>query len=158
MELISDFALEQHAGPYESWGLSSRLLRNGVATDVLLPGYVLEAQYRHSRGFLFLTSWDCPFEEALDIVTTAADLKILGRKRIGAPYASYWLESHEVLNERQVLLQSKGSPEFRVTVFPRLILEARDNPGENFKLAFGNGTPIPLLWRLHALRQRFAGG
>lgn len=116
MEAIANFTLATHAGAYESWRLETEVFRDGTATGRKLPGFVLDAQYQHGDFYLFVTSWDCPFEEALEVVLTDADLRIVDRKRIGAMYSSTWLETCRVVSPNQLLLDCGSDLQVRVTV------------------------------------------
>jgi hypothetical protein len=121
MKPLNMFSFRSHSGPQESWGLESELLLNGKATGKTIPGFILEAQYRHASGYLFVTSWDCG-EDCLDVILTNEDLKGLDCKKIGAMYHSTLLESHEVLAENQVLLHCDNDFLIRVTVDNGLLL------------------------------------
>ncbi|WP_295458404.1 hypothetical protein [uncultured Thiodictyon sp.] len=116
MEAIANFTLAKHDGPYESWPLATEVFRDGVATGRKLPGFVLDAQYEHGGFYLFVTSWDCPFEESLEVVLTDSDLRIVDRKSIGVMYSSTWLEACEVVSANQLRLQCDSDRVFRVTV------------------------------------------
>jgi hypothetical protein len=131
MKPLDVFAFRAHAGPQESWGLESELLLNGKATRKIIPGFILEAQYRCASSYLFVTSWDCG-EDSLDVILTNEDLQVLDRKSIGAMYDSTWLESHEVLAENQVLLHCDNEFLIRVTIDNGLFLHQMYRELEEF--------------------------
>lgn len=66
MQSITQFSLEKHDGPYESWPRLTRLFANGVDTGKKVPGFIIEAQYQCRDGYLLITSQDCLFEESND--------------------------------------------------------------------------------------------
>ena len=93
MREITDFSLERHAGEYETWPGRSRLLRDGVPLSLTLPGYTLLRQYRTVDGYLFVTDYDCPYEEVVNFILTDKKLgRILGERSVGWMYASFWLD------------------------------------------------------------------
>ena len=132
MEATSTFSLVRHEGEYRSWPLETGLLSDGQACGMTIPGFVLEAQYRCGDQYLFITSWDCPFEESLTIVLTNAALKVIDKKSIGAMYASVWLERHEVVEPNQLLLHCDNGLQYKVTVAKRLQLERIDPTAPSF--------------------------
>ena len=119
MQEITLFSLQQHVGPYESWPRESELLRGGGKTGTQVPGYVIEAQYHHERGFLLVTSWDCPYEEAQTFLLLTPELRVLSAKTIGAAYASIWLKSHEPLDSHSVLFHCSNDITIMATVTPQ---------------------------------------
>jgi hypothetical protein len=116
MEAIKSFALAKHNGPYESWPLETEVLKTGIPTKRKLPGYILEGQFQHRDFYVFVTSWDCMFEESLEIVLTDSDLNVLDRQSIGAMYSATWLESCEVVRDEALLLQCDGGLRVHITL------------------------------------------
>lgn len=116
MNPIRRFALEQHSGPYESWPSRSHLIDAGVPTKVRVPGYNLLHQFALAAGFLLITDFDCPFEEATTFVLLAPDLKVLGTKTLGAPYASFLLDKVDVIDATSVRVVFYDDDVWRVTV------------------------------------------
>mgnify|MGYP001403052661 FL=1 len=104
MEPIASFSLARHEGPYEQWPPKTPLLFEGQPTGREIPGYVLEAQYRCSAGYLLITSQDCPFEESNDFLLLARDLHVLARTRLCAPYRSFLLHAHWPVAENALRL------------------------------------------------------
>ena len=60
MHRLNVFELAKHEGPYELWPQTTELIKDGVPTGKKIPGYIIEAQYAHTNGFVLVTSWDCP--------------------------------------------------------------------------------------------------
>jgi hypothetical protein len=119
MERVDVFSLAKHEGPYESWPLETALLNDGRPTGTRVPGYVVEAQYRHGSRYLLVISWDCPYEEAQEILLLSEEGRILSRKHVGAPYNSVWINAHnghEVIDERSVVLHSGTDLDIVVSV------------------------------------------
>jgi hypothetical protein len=104
MDEITEFSLETHAGPYETWPVKSRLLRNGQPTRASLPGYVLLHQFRVAEGFLFITDYDCPFEEMTELTLCDHNLRRLSHRSFGAPYCSYLLQGVQVVDSRRLIV------------------------------------------------------
>ena len=104
MEAIHSFSLAKHDGPYEKWPLRTRLFRDDAPTDAEVPGYVIEAQYRCDAGFLLITSFDCPFEEANEFVLLAPDLSVLATEHLGVMYGSFLLNAHWPVSDRALRL------------------------------------------------------
>jgi hypothetical protein len=103
MTPLTEFSLETHAGPYESWPLKSRLLRNGQPTRLLLWGHQLLYQFRTENGFLFITDDDCMFEEITHFTLCDSNLRRLSVRFLGAPYTSFLLHRVEWLDPKRFL-------------------------------------------------------
>lgn len=116
MKPIRRFSLEQHDGPYESWPTRSRLIDAGVITETRVPGYNLLHQFELNVGFLLVTDYDCPFEEATTFVLTGPDLRVLDTHTFGAPYASFLLDRIEVLDDRSVRAVFYDEDTWRISV------------------------------------------
>jgi hypothetical protein len=96
------FALEQHDGAYETWPLQSRLIVDGVARDVAVPGYQLLHQFELPDGYFLVTDFDCPYEEATNFVLLSCGMDILAIRSLGAMYASFLLDKLSWINDRQL--------------------------------------------------------
>jgi hypothetical protein len=127
---ISAFSLESHAGPYETWPRRTRLYFNGEFTGVSIPGFIIEAQYQLARGFLLITSQDCPFEESNDFLLLDSQFKQLAHNELLVPYGSFLLHAHWPESQNSWLLHYHESLIFRLSIqeWPlhlglRLILE-----------------------------------
>jgi len=104
MTALTEFSLEKHSGPYESWPLRSRLLRNGQPTRISLTGHQLLYQFNTEDGFLFVTDYDCPFEESTHLTLCDSNLRCLSRRFFGAPYTSFMLRKAEWLDPRRIVV------------------------------------------------------
>lgn len=111
MQPLQRFALEKHSGPYEKWPMRTRVLVDAVPHPTLaIPGYELLRQYQTDLGFVFITEYDCPFEEAVSITLVARDLsRVISNGTIGAPYATFWLEDVQWLDAQRFRLTCKGA-------------------------------------------------
>lgn len=106
---LTRFALQSHSGPYETWPSSSVLLRDDEPAGVRLPGYALLAQYETVAGLLFITDYDCPFEEATAVTLYTADLSWrLGCKQFAVPYGSWSFKALDWLDARNALIHFHG--------------------------------------------------
>lgn len=104
MQAISCFTLEKHRGPYEYWPRCSRLFKDGRDTGIAIPGYIIEAQYACSAGYLLITSHDCPSEEANDFLLLSEDFKLLARHDLAAMYRTFLLQSHSAEGDHRLIL------------------------------------------------------
>ncbi len=118
MQATARFALETHAGPYERWPSSSRLIVDGTPVDARVPGYVIDAQYRTPFGTLLVTSFDCPFEESSCFLLLDEALRIVARKELVAPYASWLLDAHWPDASGALVLHYQVGAFFRLEVMP----------------------------------------
>ena len=116
MNRLNIFELAKHEGPYESWPQTTELIKSGVATGKRIPGYSIEAQYAHTHGFVLVTSWDCPFEEAQSFLLLSHELDLLFEETIGGAYASVGMKGHEPVNENSVMVHCDGDLDILATV------------------------------------------
>ncbi|MGU7774999.1 hypothetical protein ACV229_33085 [Burkholderia sp. MR1-5-21] len=101
MNPIDRFSLETHAGPYESWPARSRVIVDGNPSGLAVSGYTLLRQYETRAGYLLVTDYDCPFEEAVTFSLVSKKLdKVLSKRTVGGAYASYWLDDVTWTDER----------------------------------------------------------
>lgn len=110
------FTLETHDGPYESWGETSALLRNGETTQLRLHGQQLLHQIECPAGFLFVTDYDCPFEEATCFTLASPALRRLSYRRFGAPYASCMLQALVLLRDGSINVLLDGGGPHKITI------------------------------------------
>lgn len=97
---IDRFTLEKYEGPYEEWPLGSRLFLDGESTGISLPGYVLLHQFETPYGYVLVTDWDCPFEEATQFALVSKQLRLLSCRWLGRPYQSFLLSRLKWINDR----------------------------------------------------------
>ncbi|MFC0350509.1 hypothetical protein [Undibacterium danionis] len=131
MKPIANFSLEQHIGPYETWPLRTRLDYDGVSTMTKIPGYQLQHQFAVKQGYLLITDWDCPFEEATSFILLNHDFRILSWRRLSLPYASFLLDQITLIDDKQLQLTFFQDDHWLLTVrawglpfvYPRLKLQ-----------------------------------
>jgi hypothetical protein len=104
MQAIDGFALAVHAGAYESWPDRTRLFFNCRDTGTALPGYRIAAQYRYADGYLLITAYDCPYEEANEFLLLDSSFRMLARRSLGEPYGTYLLHAHWPVAENALRL------------------------------------------------------
>lgn len=114
MQPIERFSLERHAGPYADWPVDSELWLDGMRTGMRVPGYVIDAQYDTPLGTLLATSFDCPFEDSNAFVLLDGDHRILARREIGTPYASWLLDTHWPESDTTLVLHYYAATFFRL--------------------------------------------
>lgn len=92
MKTIERFALQQHDGPYEKWPAKTRLIIDGQLSTLAISGFTLLRQYQTPAGYLLVTDFDCPFEEAVCFVLVSQDLDmVLSERTVGQMYSSFML-------------------------------------------------------------------
>jgi hypothetical protein len=100
MELIDRLRLAgSEAREGETWSI---LLDPATDRTAAIPGAVLEAQFAWPGGILVFTTQDAPFEEQLDLVMLAPDLRVLDRATLAAAYATGALRAAEPAGEDRV--------------------------------------------------------
>jgi hypothetical protein len=117
MQTTTRFALERHAGAYDSWPVNSRLLVDGQPSAVRVPGYTLLHQYLLPDGSqLLVTDFDCPFEEATSFVLLDRKSRLLCCRTLSIPYGSYNLEHFEWLDDRHARVGFQGDDRWLLTI------------------------------------------
>ena len=128
MEAITLFSLVTHSGAYKDWPLKTPLLLNGQPTLLAIPGFQMLHQFQLQSGdYLLITDWDCPFEEATEFLLISSDFKITARKKLGAPYVSFLLDTVEVLNNNQLKVTIFENDHFLLTIKPPNLLKSKTN-------------------------------
>jgi hypothetical protein len=123
--ITNRFALEKHAGRYESWPLKTRLLVDSTLTDVHVPGYSLLHQFSCDDGFLLITDYDCPFEEATGFTLLNADLQLAATRTLAVPYGSFLLDKIEWLDQRNLIAVFHADDRWKVSIAPRRFFSLR---------------------------------
>jgi hypothetical protein len=118
---INRFALEKHDGPYEKWPLKSRLIVDGALTKTRVSGYSLLHQFELPDGYLLVTDYDCPFEEATDFILLSRDLRVLTRRSIGGAYCSFLLDKLEWIDEYSLIATFHENDHWRISIGSRSI-------------------------------------
>ena len=108
MKSIDRFTLETHEGPYEKWPLRSRLSIDGQPTGVTLPGYQLLCQFEAPDGYVLVTDYDCPFEEATSFALVSKQLRLKSCRTVGWMYETFILERIEWQDERTFIAYIGG--------------------------------------------------
>lgn len=116
MKPVSRFTLEQHNGPYENWPTRTRIIDAGAPTRTRVPGYNLLHQFELPGGFLLITDYDCPFEEATSFLLLDADLEVVATRTLGAPYASFLLDRVQVLDDTSLLAVFYDNDAWKLTI------------------------------------------
>lgn len=116
MKPISRFTLEQHSGPYEDWPTRTLLIDGGTPTRTRVPGYNLLHQFELPMGFLLITDYDCPFEEATSFLLLDADREVRATRTLGAPYASFLLDRVQVLDDTSLLAYFYDNDAWKLTI------------------------------------------
>ena len=109
MREVTQFSLENHAGEYETWPLRSRLICGKRLLPLTLPGFSLLRQYSTIDGYLFVTDYDCQFEEKTNFILVNKDYdRILCERGIGGPYTSCLLDDLSWHDERHFIAMISG--------------------------------------------------
>ncbi len=116
METTDRYSLERHEGPYESWPLRSRLFIDGEPTAVLIPGYSLLHQVALPSGYLLVTDFDCPFEEATSFVLLDRNSRLLCCRTLSVPYGSYNLDKMAWLDDRHARITFLDDDHWSLTI------------------------------------------
>jgi hypothetical protein len=117
MQTINSFSLQAHNGEYNTWPLQTLLIKNAAPTQAYLPGYQLLHQFQLSSGeFLLITDWDCPFEEATEVLLLSTDLALIARHTFAVPYGSFNLEAIQVIDDANLKLTFYQNDCWQVTI------------------------------------------
>jgi hypothetical protein len=113
---IDRFSLEQHAGEYKDWPLRTRVLVDGEPTELFVSGYVLLHQFAVDDGYLLVTDYDCPFEEATVFALVSPDLRLLSHRTVGVAYDTFLLIGLEWTGPRELIATFNDGFRMRVTL------------------------------------------
>jgi len=131
---VDHFELAKHEGPYASWGGKSDLLLGGRKTGLRLDGYQLLHQIECSAGYLFVTDYDCPFEEMTWFTLVSPTFKRLSYRWFEAPYASCILTDLVLLKDGGINFVLDGGGPHNLAIrrwgipflFPRISIKRID--------------------------------
>ena len=112
MNRAGSFSLENHPGPYEKWPGSSRLLLGGKSIGLDLPGYALRFQTQLTFGHLFVSDYDCPYEELTSFLLVSSDFRIVSRRFL----LGVLFRSMERTDDRQWVIEFHESPRYKLTL------------------------------------------
>jgi hypothetical protein len=112
------FALEPHSGAYETWPATSRLVVNGVGRSAAVPGYALLHQFEIPDGFLLVTDFDCPFEEATCFTLVSKAMEVLATCSVGGMYASFLLDALSWIEARHLIATFHERDNWHIRILP----------------------------------------
>jgi hypothetical protein len=121
MQPVSIFSLDKHEGPYEKWPGQTRLFVCGQYSGKSVPGFVVEAQYRCSAGYLLILSQDCPFEESNDFVLLDHAFNTIAQSGLGVMYESFLIEKHWPLSDTALVLDYGNDLRYVLSIEPRFL-------------------------------------
>lgn len=110
------FDLQTHAGPYQRWPGRSRLIVDGQPHRTAVPGYVLLRQFALPEGYLLITDFDCPFEEATSFVLLDEHLRVVSHRTLSGMYTSYLLKRVQWRNDRELVAFFVDRGAWRVSI------------------------------------------
>lgn len=120
MQTIDIFSLKDHAGEYQNWPLRTQLLINGSPSPCYVPGYRLLHQFQTpAHEYLLINDWDCPFEEATEIILLDSQLRVLTVRTFGVPYGSFLLDDVLVMDDANLKLTFFQDDHWQVTITPQ---------------------------------------
>ncbi|MGZ0076939.1 hypothetical protein [Methylomonas sp. YC3] len=120
MQTTDIFSLKSHAGEYQDWPLQTQLLINGLPSSSYVPGYRLLHQFQTpAHEYLLICDWDCPFEEATEIILLDSQFNVLAVRSFGVPYGSFWLDEVWVLDDANLKLRFFRDEDWQVTITPQ---------------------------------------
>lgn len=123
--VISRFALAVPPGPYEKRPLRCCLLEDGAPTRAMLPGYVLLHQFELSEGYLFITDFDCPHEEATVFSLASPTLRDIESATLGGAYVTFLLRDVEWLEEDRLHAVFCDDDRWELLIRPKRFLRPR---------------------------------
>lgn len=105
MKKIDMFSLIQHSGDYQAWPLVTQLLHHNQPTQTYLPAYQLLHQFQLISGeYVLIADWDCPFEEATEVLLLSAELALIARHSFSVPYGSFNLDDLQAIDDTNLKL------------------------------------------------------
>jgi hypothetical protein len=100
MNPLERFALWQSEDPDAPSPGTSQVIIDGHRSALVISGRTLLRQYETASGYLLVTDFDCPFDEAVCFVLISKDLqRVLGEHMVGYVYSSYDLDELIWLDE-----------------------------------------------------------
>ncbi len=119
MEECTVFSLEARMDKQRNHSGFSNLLRHNEPCGLVLHGCALLHQYELADCYLFITDYDCPYEESTCFTLVNKKLtSTLCRRTLGWMYHSFWLASMTWLDERNFTAVISGTAyEFNIRRF-----------------------------------------
>jgi hypothetical protein len=121
MQHIALFSLETHEGAYDKWPSKTRLFADGRDTGEVVSGYVVEAQYQCAAGYLLITSFDCPYEEANDFLLLNDRYQTVAKTRLGVMYGTFLLQTHRPLSDTSLDLDYGDGLRYILAIRPGML-------------------------------------
>lgn len=117
LQPIHDYRLAEPPGDGAPRPLRTPLqYSDGRDTGSAVPGFVLLHQFRVGVETLLITDWDCPYEEATEVMLLDAAHRLVARRSFGAMYSSWALREVEVVDATRLRLDFHGGPRVRIAV------------------------------------------
>jgi hypothetical protein len=110
------FALETHPGAYETWPGKSRLMTDGALQNVAVPGYALLHQFEIPDGYVLVTDFDCPYEEATSFILLSRGMELLAKRSFGAMYCTFLLDTLTWMDARHLCATFHGGDRWRIRI------------------------------------------
>ena len=121
---IDSFRLEAQPGEVPK----SRVVAGAAATDTVIDGVVLEAQFRSAQGFVLLTSDDTPFEEVLHVRLLDAQFRVVDGVDLGQAYHPGLLRNLRVSGDAELCFSFFGDDCWLLRVEPQARLRWGHRP------------------------------
>jgi hypothetical protein len=120
MTELSEFSLGPSSSAVQKWfGNDSQLFRDGKPIPLHVEGSVLRHQFHTTQGYLFITDYDCPFEEITHITLCSHDFHLLSRRSFMGLFSSYPLDRMECLDHERLLLDFGPKQRWLLSLRPR---------------------------------------
>jgi hypothetical protein len=74
----------------------------------VLKGCELIDQFECADGYLFISDYDCPFEEITNFTLVDKKFRVISRRWIGGPYVSFLIDGVEVHDEDKLRFNFSG--------------------------------------------------
>lgn len=94
---------------------------DGELTRTRIPGYCLLHQFKTQFGYLLITDFDCPFEEATSFSLLSFSNQLLSHHTLGVPYGSFNLERIDWIDETSAKVVFYEKDQWLLTLRPRRI-------------------------------------
>ncbi|RBP48021.1 hypothetical protein DES53_101821 [Roseimicrobium gellanilyticum] len=112
---LTEFSLNTNS----SFGVErSQLLRNGQPVALHLEGTVLRHQFETAYGYLFITDYDCVFEEVVHISLCSLEFQLLSSRTLGWPTCSFNLCRVEWQDDTHLMMEFIADDWWMLTIRP----------------------------------------
>ncbi|QAY92711.1 hypothetical protein [Pseudomonas sp. ACM7] len=114
MNTVERFTLWRPEDPDDPSPDTSPVIIDGHRSALVISGRTLLRQYETASGYLLVTDFDCPFEEAVCFSLISKDLQsVLGEHLVGCLYSSYYLAELVWLDEVHFFATFAGLVDYR---------------------------------------------